>query len=40
MKDSFALESFCGGHSGFEKSGLSGDLKENIRHLGLGTDCA
>ncbi|PMD26264.1 hypothetical protein NA56DRAFT_744445 [Hyaloscypha hepaticicola] len=40
MKDSFALESFCGGHRDFEKSGLGGDLKENIRHLGLGADCA
>jgi hypothetical protein len=40
MKDSFALESFCGGYSDFEKSGLGGDLKENIRHLALGTSCA
>ena len=40
MKDSFALESFCGGYSDSEKSGLGGDLKENIRHLALGTSCA
>ncbi|PMD20608.1 hypothetical protein NA56DRAFT_659618 [Hyaloscypha hepaticicola] len=40
MKDSFALESFCDGCSDFEKTRLGGDLKENIRHLALGTDCA
>jgi hypothetical protein len=40
MKDSFALESFCGGYSDFEKSGLGGDLMENIRHLALGISCA
>jgi hypothetical protein len=40
IKDSFALESFCGVYNDFEKSGLGGDLKENIRHLALGTDCA
>jgi hypothetical protein len=40
MKDSFALESFCDGYSDFEKSGLGEDLKENIRNLALGTDCA
>ena len=40
MKDSFALESFCDGCSDFEKTGLGGDLKENIRQLALGTDCA
>jgi post-segregation antitoxin (ccd killing protein) len=40
MKDSFALESFCGGYSDFERSGLGGYLKENVRHLALGTSCA